>query len=324
MHHQTCFAAAFAAIGVLFSIPCTLAQDRFPNRNVEFIVPWGPGGGADVLARLSGKALEARFQTPVLAINMPGALGAIGLGKLISSPADGHTLAVLTADSLTAVAAGSAPWRLDQVTALAVMIRQPSGIFVRTESRFKSLAEVIKEAAANPGKITVGTTGPGSADDMTLNHLASRGVPLLGIPYPKPAERYTALLGGHVDLLYEQAGDVKGHLDGKRMRPLLFFHPSRIAPEFDNIPVSTEFGYEILLPQFRAILVRSGTDPKRVQRLVEALESFSKSPEFAAYLKEQLAAADSFIPSKSAQDFLRGELDTMRKILATTPPPAKP
>lgn len=323
MYRQTCIAAVFAAISALYPVSSAIAQDRFPSRNVELIVPWGPGGGADILARLTGKTLEARFQTPFLAINMPGALGAIGIGKLVASPADGHTLAVLTADSLTAVAAGSAPWRLDQVTALAVMIRQPSGIFVRAESRFKSWADVVKEAAATPGKITVGTTGPGSADDMTLNHLASRGVTLLGIPYPKPAERYSALLGGHVDLLYEQAGDVKGHLDGKRMRPLLFFHSARLGPEFGNVPVSAEFGYEILLPQFRAILVRSGTDPGRIQRFVEALEAFSKSPEFAAYLREQLAAPDSFIPSRSAQEFLRGELDAMRKILAVAPP-AKP
>jgi tripartite-type tricarboxylate transporter receptor subunit TctC len=310
------FSRVFVALAAVCVLQPAFAQERFPARNIEFIVPWGPGGGADVLARLTGKALETRLRTPFPVINMPGALGAIGIGKLIEVPADGHTLAVLTADSLSALATGSASWRLDQVAALAVMIRQPSALFVRADSRLRTWADVVKEAAASPGKLTVGTTGPGSGDDMTLNYLAARGVSLLGVPYPRPAERYAALVGGHVDLLYEQAGDVKGHLDGRRMRPLLFFHPHRIPPAFADVPVSAEFGYSILLPQFRAILVRSGTDPKRAQLLADAIADFAKTDEFAAYLKEQLAAPDSFIPLSGAQEFLRGELEAMRRIAA--------
>ena len=78
--------------------------------------------------------------------------------------------------------------------------------------------------------------------------------------------RYTSILGGNADVLYEQTGDVRSYFDGGKIRPLIFFYSHRLdIPQFANVPVGKEFGYDVTLPQFRSIVVKAGTDPKLVQ-----------------------------------------------------------
>jgi tripartite-type tricarboxylate transporter receptor subunit TctC len=292
------------------------AQERYPSKPIEMIVPWGPGSGADILGRLVAKWLEADLKVPVPVINTPGATGAIGMTRLVSSGADAHSVAILTSDTLALAAPADPQVKLGDITALGVMIRQSSGIFARTDGPYKTWADVVAAANANPGKITVAMTGPGSADDATIAQLARKGVQLSGVGYSKFAERYTSVLGGHVDLLYEQAGDVKGHLDGKALRPLLFFAPQRLPAPFADVPVSAELNYEVLLPQVRTIVARSTADPKRLATLAASLDRFARTPEFIAYLREQYALPDSYLAKTEAQKFLESELVAVRNSLS--------
>jgi tripartite-type tricarboxylate transporter receptor subunit TctC len=305
------------AVGLLAlaALPAA-AQEKFPSRNVEMIVPWGPGGGADVLGRVIARWLETDLKAIVPVMNIAGATGLIGIGKMVSAPGDGHTIAVLTGDTALMLTAPATPVKMTDLAVLGVMVRQPSGLFVKGDSRFRTWDDVVAEAKAKPGTVTVGTTGPNSPDEATLDFLATKGIRLVSVGYTKPGERYTAVLGGHVDLLYEQAGDIKGHLDSKALRPILFFSPQRLAAPFAEIAVSGEHGYDVLLPQFRAIVTRAGTDPKRVAVLADSLERFAASPEYATYLREQLALTDSFIPARGAQAFLQQELDAMKRVVS--------
>ena len=309
------------AVGALLAagVPFARAQERFPSRPVEVIVPWGVGGGADILGRFLSKWLEADLKAPFPVSNMPGASGMIGLGRLVTQPADGQTLAILTGDSLMMAATPAASFKWNDAVALAVLVRQPSAIFAPKGSRFKSWEDVVKESQAKPGTVTLAITGPTTADDLTAKYLASKNVSLVGVPYSKPAERYTAVIGGHVDLLYEQAGDVRGFLENGDLKPLLFFAPKRQAVPFADVPASAEYGYEVLLPQVRAVLARAGTDPQRLQTLNASIERFAKSEEYRRFLEQQVAQPDSFMPLPQAQPFLNGELDALRKLVAQYP-----
>jgi tripartite-type tricarboxylate transporter receptor subunit TctC len=291
------------------------AQERFPSKQVEMIVPWGPGGGADVLGRLVARWLEGELKVAVPVINMPGATGSIGVNRMVANGAEAYSIAVLTGDTLALAAPAEPQVRMGDIAALGVMIRQPSGIFARVDGPYKTWSDVIAAAKAKPGSISVGITGPGSPDEATVAHLGQKGVPLISVGYTRPGERYTAVLGGHVDLLYEQAGDVKGHLDGKALRPLIFFATQRLPAPFADVPVSAELGYEILLPQMRAIIARSSADPKRLALLAATLDRFAQTPEFAAYLRDQYALADSYIPQRDAQRFLENELIAIRRFV---------
>ncbi len=296
--------------------PARAQAPSYSTRPVEMIVPWGAGGGADVLGRILARWLESDLKTPVPVSNLPGASGMIGMGRLVSQPADGHALAILTGDTLMMAATGAPGFKLSDTGSLAVLVRQPSGIFVPTNSPYKTWQDVVKASEAKPGAPTLAITGPNTADDLTLRYLASKKIAMTGVPYTKPGERYSAVMGGHVDMLYEQAGDVRAFLDAKQMRPILFFASKRLPAPFDNVPVSAEFGYEITLPQARAVLIKAGTDPQRLQALEASVKRFASSPEYLKFLDQQLALQDSFMPADQAQAFLASEFEAMRKLLS--------
>ena len=287
------------------------AQGVFPSRPIEVIVPWGPGGGSDITGRMVAKFLEAELKVAAPVVNLPGASGTIGVQRLLSKPADGYSV-VVTGDFYALIGGDAPKWTLDNFVPLGVLINQPGAIFVATESRFKTWADVEREAKAKPGSISLFMAGLGIIDEVHANFLTSKGIRLNVIPVSKPAERYSSILGGHGDLLYEQAGDVKALLEAQKIRPLLSLTEERF-PVFKNTPTSKELGYEIWTPQIRWIFARSGTDPARIQVLASALEKMAASEDYKSYLRNELAAPDSFVPASNARAYIQKTLDNVRK-----------
>ena len=303
--------AASAAVG---GGPLKAAD--YPERPIELIVPWGPGGGADQLARLTSKLMEPMLKQGIPVVNVPGGTGATGMAKLLAAPADGYSMAIYIADSHALLAGKDARWSMNDIIPVAVMIKAPSFIFVAQDSRFKTWDEFAKEAKANPGKLKVATLGFGSVDDFSLTVLDRGGIKVVQVPFSKPSERYVSILGGHTDALYEQAGDVGQFLRGNQMRPILLFGEKRL-PAFKDVPASYEFGFKIALPQFRAIVVRAGTPPDRVKALSDALAKVAATPEYKKFLEEQFAQTDSFEGAATTPAFVRDQLEDMKKSMAT-------
>jgi tripartite-type tricarboxylate transporter receptor subunit TctC len=308
-----CLIALLMAMGFAGS---AAAQEKFPVRPIELIVPWGPGGGADQLARLVSKLMEPMVAQGVPVVNVAGATGATGMAKLLSAPADGYSMAVYIADSHALLAGKDARWKMSDIVPVAVLIQAPSFIFVAQDSRFKTWADFEKEARANPGKLKIATLGFGSVDDFSLKTIEAKGIKFVQVPFSKPSERYVSILGGHADALYEQAGDVGSFLRGKQMRPILMFGDKRSA-SFKDIATSYEAGFKVALPQFRAIVVRAGTPPDRLKVLSEAFAKIAQAPEYKKFLEEQFAAADSFVDAARAPQFVNEQLDDMKKVSGT-------
>jgi tripartite-type tricarboxylate transporter receptor subunit TctC len=292
------------------------AQEKFPVRPIELIVPWGPGGGADQLARLISKLMEPMVKQGIPVVNVAGATGATGMAKLLSAPADGYSMAIYIADSHALLASKDARWKMADITPVAVLIQAPSFIFVAQDSRFETWADFEKEARANPGKLKIATLGFGSVDDFSLKTIEAKGIKFVQVPFSKPSERYVSILGGHADALYEQAGDVASFLHGKQMRPILMFGDQRSA-SFKDVATSYEAGFKVALPQFRAIVVRAGTPPDRLKVLSDALSKIAQAPEYKKFLEEQFAAADSFVDAARATQFVNEQLDDMKKVSGT-------
>ncbi len=292
------------------------AQENYPSRPIEFIVPWGPGGGADQVARKLGQLLEPDLKVSLPVINVAGATGQTGHAKLMAANADGYTLEVMTGDTFALLADPNAKLKLSDFVPLGVVIQQASGFFVAQDSPMKTWADVEKAAKARPLKVAV--TGFGSPDDITVNYFGAKGLKLDSVPYAKPGERYTSIIGGHADLLYEQAGDVRNFVDTKQIRPVIFFY-GRTVGDFPAVPLSTALGYNITLPQFRVILVKAGTDPARVKLLSDALAKAARSADFKAYLKDQYADDASFVPAAQSIPYMQGWLEDARKIIASIP-----
>jgi tripartite-type tricarboxylate transporter receptor subunit TctC len=310
---KSIYALVLPIISLLHINP-VYAQEVYPAGPIELIVPWGPGGGADIMGRMAARWLESDLKTNVVVQNAPGATGSIGLNKMIRDGSTGYSIGVMTGDTLSLGAFPKSPFNFSDVTPLAVLIRQPSGLFANFDSPFKTWDDLVAAAKLKPNSINVAITGPNSPDESTVNYLGTKGINLVSIPYPKPAERYVAVLGNQVELLYEQAGDIRSHLEAKKLRPLIFFASKRLPPPFADIPVSSEYGYDILLPQTRSIVAKKDVDPKKLLVLANSLNKLSTTPEFTNYLKEQYALPDSYIPMADANTFLENELAIFKKL----------
>jgi tripartite-type tricarboxylate transporter receptor subunit TctC len=314
--------ALLGAVGLLASLAGlqvsapAAAQEQYPSRPIELIVPWGPGGGADQLARLVAKLLEPQLGQAVPVVNVPGGTGATGMAKLLAAPADGHSMAIYIADSHALLAGPEARWTMDDIIPVAVMIQAPSFLFAPKDSKYQSWADFETAAKAAPGTLKVATLGFGSVDDFSLKHLAGKGVEVVQVPFSKPSERYVSILGGHADLLYEQAGDVAQFIQSGEMRPILVFGDER-SQAFPDVPSSKELGYNVALPQFRAIVVKGGTKPEQVEALSKALATVAESAEFKEFLNAQYASGTSFLAAGQASPFVGEQLEAMKAAAAT-------
>ena len=171
------------------------------------------------------------------------------------------------------------------------------------------------KAAARQKSLRVAITGYGSPDDFTVNYYKTKGLKLEGIPFPEPGLRYSSVIGGQSDVLYEQAGDVRSFLDGKQIRPVLFFAKKRFDV-YPDIPFSQALGDNVFLTQFRAVLLKAGTDPKIVATLKAGVDKVAHSSDFAAYLKQQLGDPNSYVPFDKVGAYMKGWLDEANALAA--------
>lgn len=294
------FALGLAA-ATLGSPTASVAAD-YPSRPITFIVPWGAGGGADQVARIVSRLLEPELKTSVPVVNMPGATGQTGLTKIVTSPADGYTIEVMTGDTFALFAAKNSRFKLEQITPLAVMIQQSSGFFSSATGPLQTWDDVKK--AVTDKELRMAVTGYGSPDDMSVNFFKNMGMKFQSVGFAEPGMRYASVVGGQSDLLYEQAGDIRSFLDGNQLKPVLFFSKKPVTG-FEDVAYTGKLGYKVFLPQFRVIVVRSGTDPAVVKTLSAALAKVAQAKEYRDYLKLQYAEADSFIGSEDSVKFMK-------------------
>ena len=211
------------------------AEDKYPSRPIEFVVPWGPGGGADQLARLTGKLLEPVVGTSLPVINVPAPRAAPAWPSCCRRR---RTATRWRSTSPTATHC----WR-ERTHAGSRKTSSPSPSCCRGHPSF-SCRKIARSRPGpisrrpqrkNPGTLKVATLGFAASTTSRSSISRAQGIKVIQVPFSKPSERYVSILGGHADALYEQAGDVAQFLNGKQMRPLILFGKER-HPAFKDIP----------------------------------------------------------------------------------------
>lgn len=290
----------------------TVAAEEYPTRPIEMIVTWGPGGGADQTGRMIGKLLEQELKVSLPVDNVPGSAGVTGLTKMIGGQPEGYQVGLITADTYALLAAPRAQrWSLDDLAPVAVLIKQASGFFVKDGGPFKTWADV--EAKAKESELKVAVTGLGTPDELAIEQLKKRGLKLVAVPFAKPGERYASVLGGHADLVYEQAGDIRSFIDSKQMKPVLFLATEKVEP-FTDVPTTKDLGINLVLDQFRTLMAKAGTPPERLKLLQEKTAKVGSSPEFAAFLKDAWADPKSLIVGDKAKAYIAEQIAAIKTI----------
>jgi tripartite-type tricarboxylate transporter receptor subunit TctC len=292
------------------------AAEKYPDRPIDFICTWGVGGGADQMARTISHLAEKFLKVALPVSNVPGSSGNTGIANLLAGKADGYTIATFIFDTLGTVSQGTARYKMTDLESIVRTQVADSYLFVKMDSPFKTIQDLLKYAKENPNKLKVGATGFGTGDDISIRFLAAKGHKMTLLPVPKPGERYASVLGGHAEVLYEQAGDMKQYIEAKQVRPVMIFAKKR-NPAFPDVPASVELGFDITLPQFRSIVGKKGIPADRVKILADAFRKAAETPEWQKFAKEQYLDPESFMPPEIFTPWVIKETETMREFMKT-------
>jgi len=275
--------AATLAIALVMGVAS--AQDVYPSKPITLIVPFPPGGVADIVGRPFAEALSRELKTPVIIENKPGAGGGIGMGAVAKAKADGYTLLMaLSSISILPEAdkvLGRAPlYQLDQFTPIARLTADPTILAVRADSPWKTLQDFVADARRRPGAITYGSSGNYGTMHVPMEMFAHRAdVKLLHVPFTGGGPAVVALLGGQVDALSTGPSTVLQHVKAGKVRVLASWGDHRLA-SLPDVKTLTESGFDAVFFQWCALFAPAGTPEPVLSRLLEAARVAVADPRF--------------------------------------------
>lgn len=244
--------------------------DTYPDRPIKWIVPWPPGGGADVIARLLGNPVAEALGKPVIIDNRGGAAGNIGAVAAARSPADGYTMvfAYSGTHSINRHLYKDMPFEEKDFSPVIFLTSVPQMLVVNANLPFKSVQEIITAAKANPGKLTYGSSGNGAINHLTGQLFSDMaGVKLLHVPYKGGGPAAAAVMGGEVDMVFGEPSTLLPHVASGKLRAIATTGAKRSIslPDLPTIAESGIPGYDVT--SWNGVLVPAGTPAEAIKKL---------------------------------------------------------
>lgn len=261
-----------AAFAVVFLSAGAQAQ-TYPQKPITFIVPFGAGGGTDVIGRLLQEDLRKELGQPIVIEDRPGANGALGSGYAARATPDGYTLMLTASSTFSLNPHLMLNLQYDQLkdfVPVGFVVRAPWMMVVNAKSGYKSVADVVKAAKENPGKLTVGYWQSNVQVTAEVFQQAA-GVQILKVPYKSVVEALSDLLGQRIDMLFVDIQAVRAYIESGQLRYLAATTPTRVSVAPD-VPTLVESGYPSVVTDASVILFAPAKTPQPiVERLNEAM-----------------------------------------------------
>jgi tripartite-type tricarboxylate transporter receptor subunit TctC len=305
---------ALVLAALLFSLNA-LGQ-AYPAKPVRLIVAYPPGGSSDLMARVYGAKLAEQWGQQVIIESKPGAAGAIGTEYSARQPADGYTF-MLGNSGPVAInpLLSKVPYNVEKdFIPVSLISTGPNVLVVRSDSSFKSLGEIIAFAKANPGKLTYGTSGPGSISHLSAEMLKNISkVQALEVPYKGGVLAVQDLLGGQIQFIFSDTLPAMAHVRGGKLRALCITGSERFSLVADQ-PTCNGAAPGLVALNWWGVLFPAGTPREIVQRLnaetVKALQDADVKKKFADLGVE----AASSTPEQFGA-FIRAEADKYGRLI---------
>ncbi|MBB1631117.1 tripartite tricarboxylate transporter substrate binding protein [Cupriavidus sp. UME77] len=296
-------------VGALAPAPAEAQPAAWPNRPIEMIVAYAPGGGTDLVARLLARHLEKELGATIVVQNKPGAGGAIGFAELARATPDGYTIGFInTPNLLTIPIERKTTFTWKSYDLIGNLVDDPGAFTVNQASNIDSLATLVKYARANPGAVTVGTTGVGSDDHlaMLLFEKAS-GVKMTHVGYKGAGEVRGALAGQQITIGAINVGEALAYQKGGT--PLKFLGQMGLSRAVlaPNVSTFREQGYNIELASLRGLAAPKGLPEPVKKKLVDAMAKVAADPQFKQQADAMFAPLRYLAPAAYAAELERGE-----------------
>lgn len=281
-------AAAAAALAAAFAI-CAHAQSDYPTHPITMIVPFPPGGVADITGRPVAEAMGRYLKQTVVVENKAGAGGGVGMQYVSRAKPDGYTiLMALSSISIIPEAdkvLGRDPmYQLNQLVPIARFTADPTVLAVRADSPYKSVKDLVEAAKKAPGSIPYGSSGNYGTMHVPMEMFnGAANVKMLHVPFTGAGPAVVALLGGQVEALSTGPSSVMGHIKGGKVRVLATWGESR-HPALPDVPTLKELGYDAQFSQWTGLFVPAGTPEPIIAKLREAAKFAVEDPTFQSAL----------------------------------------
>jgi tripartite-type tricarboxylate transporter receptor subunit TctC len=277
--------------GVLLAAPLVVFAQAFPNKPVQLMVAYPPGGSTDIAARIVASIAEKDLGQSIVVVNKAGAGGQVGWTDMSRQKPDGYYIGFINLPALNTVILDpdrKASFGIDAFVPLINQVLDPGIIWVKADSPYKTLKDLVDAARRNPNKISAATTGILSDDHLAILMVeeAAPGALFRLVHMDGGAPQMTAILGGHIDVAFDNVGSVFKRVRTGEVRVLAVMDTqrSRFLPD---VPTTPELGYpSVISNSTRGIAVPKGTPQPVIKRLEQAFKKAMEDPDHVKKMED--------------------------------------
>jgi len=285
----------------VFVFPEVLAQEAYPSREIELMIPWGIGGGTDIAFRTFISILPKYLKVPVMIVNRPGGGAVPGYAEAMQKKPDGYYILAWATPSLTKTHMSVTPYDYKTFDPIINLVNAPCWILVPNDSPFKTLNDFVKAAKEKPGEVTIGNAGAGGGTHMiALAFEQVAGVSFNHVPYQGGGPALVGVMGSHVNSAVLSPPEGVAQLEAGELRCLAIFSKDRLE-EFPDIPTAIEQGVDFTLGQWRGLAAPKGTDPAKIKVIHDAFKATMEDPDFLTLAKK----AGILLEYKGTEEFIK-------------------
>lgn len=309
---------ALGAVAML--APGVVAAQDFPNRAIKLVVPFPPGGMTDLLGRIVAERLSAQYGQPVVVDNRAGVGGHLGAQQVAKAPADGYTLVLGTIGIHAAYGSysklGYDP--AEDLVPITVLAESPNVVLVPANSELRTFADLLASARSQPGKLNYATAGPGTSVHMvTALFETASSTKVVYVPYKGSGPAMVDLIGGQVQVMFENLPSALPHVAGGKVRALAVTGGAR-DPRLPEVPTIAEAG----VPGYAAlswftVAAPKGTPQPIVDKLAQDIRTVLSTPEIKARL-DKMGASPVLNSPAGAKRFFATETVKWNRVIQAT------
>ena len=297
-------------VGACLLLPAwpAAAQDAYPSKPVQILVPFPPGGVADITARPLAQVMGRLAKQSVVVVNKPGAGGSVGAAQAARAAPDGYTLLLaLSSISVLPVAdrlqGRPAAYELEQFAPVALISADPTVLVVRADGPYRTLKDLVDMARARPGTINYGSSGVYGTLHVAMEILSqAAGIRMFHIPYQGGGPAVAALLGGQIDALASGPAPAIGQIKAGKMRALAVWGERRLAA-MPDVPSMKELGYDATFYIWSGLFAPAATPQPVMTALREAVQRTVEDAEFRAAM-DKVETPIAYLDAPAFKTFL--------------------
>ncbi|MBU3618051.1 tripartite tricarboxylate transporter substrate binding protein [Polynucleobacter sp. JS-Fieb-80-E5] len=284
------FSAHLLCLLALFSV-AAFAQSNYPNKPINFIVPYGAGGSADSRSRQIAQKMSVILKQPIIVDNKPGAGGNIGTEAIVRAAPDGYTIGMGNFAPMSVNKTLFGNLRYDpeiDLTPIILIEKGPLVLVVNPSSPYKSVQDIVAAAKAKPGVLTFSSGGIGGSHQLSAELFEQNaGIQMIHVPYKSGSAALTDLMGGNVDLMFDQMYSAVPSIKADKIRPLAITSKKR-SPLLPNVPSFAELGYpKVEVLNWQGLIAPKGTPKAIIDKLNAAANEALKDPQLRELMLSQ-------------------------------------